>query len=57
MAILNKDLARLWKTRLEVYDEMKYSGDETGEDTDYNTHMKEERTGGNNQGLGETSDR
>ena len=30
--ILIKDLARLWETRLEVYDETKYSGDKTGED-------------------------
>ena len=34
----------------------KYFGTETGEDKDF-IHMREGSTGGNNQGLGMTSDR
>ena len=41
---------------LEVHDRPKYSGDKTGEDKD-NIYTREGSTGGNNQGLGETSDK
>ena len=39
---------------LEVHDRRKYSGSETGEDTDHK-HIREGSTSENNQGLGETS--
>ena len=40
---------------LEVHDRTKYSGNKTREDKD-NIYTREGSTGGNNQGLGETSD-